>query len=164
MIGGPADPQRRPRVVTVQAVLLAFVAVSAIGGGLEMLLFPQGNPFVKAEWLDSVPVDDWIVPGLILGLGFGLGSALVLWGVLRRRGVGWLDRLATPTGHHWSWLGSMLLGAGLVLWILLEVALIPERSVVEAIYLVVGVALVLLPFAPPVSAWLRSSERRLLAS
>ncbi|MEX1296111.1 MAG: hypothetical protein AB1Z67_08065 [Candidatus Limnocylindrales bacterium] len=77
-MGAPAIPERRPRVVVVQLVLLAFLAVTAIGGGLEMLLFPQGNPFVKAEWLDSVPFDDWILPGLILGVGFGLGSALVL--------------------------------------------------------------------------------------
>jgi hypothetical protein len=163
-MGEPAVPGQRPRAVVVELVLLAFLAVTAIGGGLEMLLFPQGDPFVRAEWLDSVPFDDWIVPGLILGVGFGLGSVLVFWGVLRRPLVGWLDRLATPTRHHWSWLGSIVLGAGLILWILLEVVLIPERSVVEAVYLAVGVVLVLLPLARPVSAWLRSSDRRLLAS
>jgi hypothetical protein len=148
----------------VQLVLLAFLAVTAIGGGLEMLLFPQGNPFVKAEWLDSVPFDDWILPGLILLVGFGLGSVLVLWGVLRRSRIGPLDRLATPTRHHWSWLGSMLLGAGLVLWIVLEVVLIPERSVVEAVYLVVGVVLVLLPWVPTAAAYLRSSAQGLQGS
>lgn len=158
-MGQPKSRERRPRVVVVQLVLLAFLAVTAIGGGLEMLLFPQGNPFVKAEWLESIPLDDWIVPGLVLGVGFGLGSALVLWGVLRRPHIGWLDRLATPTRHHWSWLASMILGAGLILWILLEVALIPERSVVEAIYVGVGLALVALPWFPAASAYLRGQDQ-----
>lgn len=157
-MGAPTTRARRPRVVVVELVLLAFLALTAIGGGLEMLLFPAGNPFVKAEWLDAVPFDDWIIPGLILGIGFGLGSVLVLWGVLRRPSVGWLDRLAIPTRHHWSWLASMFLGAGLILWIGLEVALIPERSVVEAIYLAVGAALVLLPFAPAASTYLRGRD------
>lgn len=71
-MGELAVPEQRPRTVMVELVLLGFLAVTAIGGGLEMLLFPQGNPFVKAAWLDSVPVDDWVIPGLILGVGFGL--------------------------------------------------------------------------------------------
>lgn len=163
-MGTPATRERRPRVVVVQLVLLVFLAGTATGGGLEMLLFPQGNPFVKAEWLDSVPFADWTVPGLILGLGFGLGSVLVLWGVLRRPSVTWLDRLATPTGHHWSWLGSIILGAGLVLWILLEVVLIPERSVVEVIYVGVGLALVTLPWVPAASAYLRGRDQGLMGT
>jgi hypothetical protein len=150
--------ERRPRVVVVELVLLGFLALTAIGGGLEMLLFPQGNPFVKTEWLESIPFDDWVIPGLILGFGFGFGSVLVLWGILRRPSIGWLDRIASPTRHHWSWLGSMILGAGLVLWILVEIVFIPERSAVEAAYLGIGLALAVLPWAPSLSAHLRSSR------
>jgi len=48
----------------------------------------------------------------------------------------------------------MVLGVGLVLGILLEIALIPERSLVEVLYLGLGVALILLPLAPAFSTYL----------
>lgn len=42
----------RPATVKSAIGALGFVGAKAVAGGIEMLLFPQGNVFVKAEWLE----------------------------------------------------------------------------------------------------------------
>jgi len=97
-----------------------------------MLLFPTGNDFLPRQWLDDIPViDSWLLPGLVLGGGFGVGSLLTAY-ALRRR---WA----------WWWPGTILLGVGMIVWIGLEVLFLPQRSLLEAIYGTVGVLLVALP-------------------
>jgi hypothetical protein len=61
-----------------------------------------------------------------------------------------LERL---TGHHWSWTGTIVIGAGQVLWILLEVISIPF-SMLMVIFGSIGLALAVLPFTPTLRKYL----------
>lgn len=133
--------------------LLAFLGVTALGGGIEMLMYPHGNEFVRAEWLDHLPLfDTWIVPGVVLGLVFGVGSLVTVFGLWRRPAWQALHGMRFDEGRHWAWSSSMFLGIALLAWIALELAVLPDRSWLEAIYAGVGVALVALPLRPSVRA------------
>ena len=57
-----------------------------------------------------------------------------------------------PTGEHWSWLAAMVLGAGQVLWIALELVYLPAVSWFHPLYGAVGLALALLPLRASVRA------------
>lgn len=60
------------------------------------------------------------------------------------------------TGHHWSWIGSVALGLGLVAWILAELWLLPDQLwALQGLYLAVGAAIVGLACSPQVRARLR---------
>lgn len=147
---------RRPPAAWALLLLLTFLGLTALGGGIELVLFPRGNEFVPGKWLEGVPlVDTWLVPGLVLGLGFGAGSLLAAYGVLRRPRWMWLRGLETATGHHWSWTATWLIGIGMMTWILLEVMFIPERSFIETVYAAVGFALVALSVAPSFRRYLK---------
>ena len=151
------NASRPPSVLTALG-LLAFLGVTALGGGIEMLLFPHGNEYLPTEWLDGIPlVQSWVLPGLVLGLGFGAGSLVVGWGMFRKPRWGWLHRGFSRNGLHWSWVGCVLLGLGLILWVALELVFIPKRSLVEAAYGVIGVALATLPLLPSTKSHLRST-------
>jgi hypothetical protein len=129
--GGRRQTQAAP-TIRILLGLLIFLGVTALAGGIEMLLFPTGNEFLPRQWLDDIPViDSWLLPGLVLGGGFGVGSLLTAY-ALRRR---WA----------WWWPGTILLGVGMIVWIGLEVLFLPQRSLLEAIYGTVGVLLVALP-------------------
>jgi hypothetical protein len=138
---------RRPFSVTLIIVLLALLGVGAVGGGLAMIFGIGGESFMPDEYLDSLPlVDNWLVPGLVLLLGFGVGSLVAMYGVLRRPGwpaIGWLEE---RTNHHWSWLLTMIIGWGQVAWILIEVVSIPFSALMPTFGLV-GLALALLPLS-----------------
>lgn len=149
---------RRPRSVTATLWILGFLGITALGGGIEMLLFPKGNDYLPASFLDEIPiVDTFIVPGLVLAAVFGLGSLFLTWGVARRSelpGFGWIER---RTGRHWSWLGTVAIGICFTAWMVIEIALLSGPSdsettgevvtglVLWGIYGLVAVALLVLP-------------------
>ena len=144
-------PVHRPALERLTLALLGFLGVTATAGGGAFLLGPtEGEAaWFPSEWLDELPlVDSFVLPGLVLGVGFGLGSLGTLWGMLRRPHwavLGWAERL---TGMHWSWLATVALGVGHMAWIGLELAYL-DFSALHAVYGAVGVALAVTPFAPP---------------
>ncbi len=148
-----AVPRHRAVSVRVTMILLFFLGFTALAGGVALVFGVAGSMAPPVAWLESIPlVDSWVVPGLVLGIGFGLGSLLTGYGVLRRPHWGWAGAIERMTRHHWSWLATILIGAGHVIWIALEVLLLPELSILQAVYGPLGLALMLLPFLPSVSA------------
>jgi len=144
---GAAEVRHRPGTVWALVIMLVFLGISAAAGGVAML-----SGFAPPDsWLDAIPVvGSWVVPGLVLGVGFGAGALLTAYGMVRRPSPSWLGPLERLTGHHWSWPASLLLGAGQLVWIALELVYLPEYSALQAVYGGTGAVLVLLPLLPAV--------------
>lgn len=139
VIAVPKDTASRPLSALVAIATLWFLGITAVGGSLGFFLdLGMRDP----RWLDEIPlVTNWAIPGLVLGIGFGLGSILTAIGVARRPDLGWLSWLEDLTRHHWSWIGTVLLGLGMMTWIGLQLVWI-EPSFLHAIYGIVGLLLV----------------------
>jgi hypothetical protein len=148
----------RPWEVTITGVLLLVLGLGAVGGGLAMIFGVGGETFLPDEYLDDVPlVDSWLLPGLILFVGFGLGSLVALYGVLRRprwERLRWLER---ATGHHWAWIATILIGLGHMVWIGIELNSIPFSPLMPTFGLV-GLALTLLPLTPSMRSYLEAGR------
>jgi hypothetical protein len=143
----------RPRPPAVKATIgvLIFLGITALLGGAELAFGLWAGAEPPSDWLDALPViDSWVLPGLVLGAGFGVGSLVAAYGMLRRPRTAWASAVERLTGRHWSWAMTELLGLGMLAWIGLEIGYLPERSWLEALYGLVGVALVLLPALPSV--------------
>jgi hypothetical protein len=91
----------------VLAVLLAVVALNAFGGGVYGLLGADGVP---ASWLDGSPFRTYVVPSLVLLVVVGGSNALAAVLVLRRAAM--------------SQAASVAAGAILLVWIVVQVAII----------------------------------------
>ena len=105
-------------------------------------------------------IDSWVPPGLVLGIGFGAGSLVAAYGMLRRPRLGWLGSVEQLTRHHWSWIATILIGLGQVAWIGIELIYLPELSALQAVYGGVGVVLLLLPMHPAVRRYLAPNHTR----
>ena len=148
---------RRPRSVTALAAVLFFLGLTAVGGGTALVL-GRGAP--PDAWLDRIPVvDSWTVPGLVLGLGFGVGSLVTGYGVLSGRSWSWLAGLERRTRHQWSWSAAILLGLGQAAWLGLETVYLPALSPLQFIYAVVAVALLALASLRSTRTYLRRGTR-----
>lgn len=146
----------RPFPVVVVLTLLTFLGLGAVGGGYAMTFGIGGEDFMSQEYLEALPlVNSWLVPGLILMIGFGFGSLVVAYGVLQRPTWRWLSGLERLSGHHWSWIATILIGVGQVVWITLELISIPF-SILMAIFGPLGLALALLPLTRSVRTYLES--------
>lgn len=107
-----------------------------------------GDAVMPDEYLEALPlVTNWVVPGLVLMIGFGIGSLVTAYGVVRRPSWRLLSGLERITGYHWSWSATLLIGIGHVVWIMLELVSIPF-SILMPVYGAVGLALALLPLTP----------------
>jgi hypothetical protein len=149
----PADPAaaRRMKLVVATGAVLIFLGVSAVAGGIALTFGVPATARPPDTWLRAVPlIDSWTIPGLVLGVAFGLGSLVTAYGVLRRPRWTALAGPERVTAHHWSWIATILLGAGQIVWIGLELVYLPGLSFLEFLYGCVGVILVLLAMIPPV--------------
>lgn len=147
---------RRPIPVWVTAILLFFLGVTAVVGGVALVTGVIEAMSPPIEWLQPIPlIDSWVVPGLVLGIGFGVGSLVTGFGVMTRPGWPWVEWVEARTRHHWSWLATILVGVAHVLWIGLELVFLPELSILQVVYGPLGLALVVLPLTASVSSYLR---------
>jgi hypothetical protein len=120
-----------PHYLLIVAVL--FQALSGIGGGVALLVDPAGGLIgMPVSMLAHSPFDDFLLPGLILLLVLGVVPLCVSWGLWRRR--------------PWAWHGSVFVGASLIIWISVQVAMVGYRGdpPLQAIYGGVGVAILAL--------------------
>jgi len=110
-----------------------FVALTAVGGGIALALGAEGGRFPRS-WLSGTPFVDYSAPGLILAAVVG-GSATAA-------------AIALVRGSSVAPGAAAAAGVVLVGWIVGEVVLIGADtelvSPMEALYLVVGAAMIVL--------------------
>ena len=127
-LGAPGRSVERPRYVWIAVVLEVFTAVGAIPVGLMFLTDPTGRAVgLPGGWIEATPFGNYLVPGVYLlvmnGVMMLVAAAL---SVLRHRFAPWL------TG---------VLGVGLIVWILVEIVLLPETMLLTWVFLATGVIL-----------------------
>ena len=126
----PADRRvERPGYVWLAVALELFTALGAIPVGLMLLTDTTGASvgFPKG-WIEATIFGTYLLPGLYLLLVNGIGM-LVLAGLTIQR-------------HRWApWLTGVL-GAGLVIWIAVQLVVMPEVSFLQAMFGTIGIVLV----------------------
>lgn len=125
------------------AALALFSAISSIGGGVAMLLFPDGAGLMPLSMLDGSPFSTFFVPGLLLAFVIG-GTSTVCAVLTLRRSPFAID-------------ATVLAGGALTVWIVAEVAMMRSFHWLHALY--GGLGLVMLTLGA--EAALRSSIPRL---
>jgi hypothetical protein len=148
---------RRPASVVATTAVLLFLGLTALGGGIELILYRHGGTFVDAAWLELIPFNTFLVPGLILAGGFGIGSLLAGIGMWRRMRWSAVEPIELATGYHWSWSLTIALGVGFAGWVASDILMIgvhtlgspgPDRitaTITYAVYASVAVLLLALP-------------------
>lgn len=112
-------------MVTVLGILLAFIAINAFGGGSYGMMSPKELP---KEWLEGSPFDSFFIPSLVLFVVVGGSHILAAFWVLRNK----------PHGYT----AAILAGVVLLIWILVQVAIIGFVSFLQP--LMAGLAVVVL--------------------
>jgi hypothetical protein len=117
------------RVLTI--ILLFFNVISAFYGGILLVLDPSGELMqIPAALLQSSPFDSFLIPGLILLIVIGTGSLITAILTIRK------------SKSYYKWVVTM--GSGLIIWILTELLMIREFSMLQVIYGGLGIILLFL--------------------
>jgi hypothetical protein len=139
--------------VRLLVALMAFQAVSALGGGAAMLLAPRGA-VLPIELLAGSPFETFVIPGLLLFGVLGVLPAIATWALLARPRWEAMEPLERRFGAHWSWPFAGALGIALVIFIVVEVALI-DGHWLQGLYGGVGLAIVAATLWPDTRRHLR---------
>ena len=146
--------ERRPGALWALVPLLGILSAGGFDGGLSFVTDPTGASLgAKLTWLDRTPVSDFRLPGLFLLVVYGIGALAVIAGLMMKSSPGPLARLDRILGYHWSWAGSIALGAGLVLWIAYELVVMPETTFLQPALIVIGLLIAGIPFLPSMRHW-----------
>ncbi|HEY8167356.1 MAG TPA: hypothetical protein VIF84_01460 [Candidatus Limnocylindrales bacterium] len=138
----PADHRiARPWYAWLGVALELATAVTAIPVGWMLMTDPTGAGIgLPSDWIESSPFGSYLIPGLYLFAvnGVGMVIAAVLTGI-----------------RHWSapWLTAAL-GVGLIVWILVQLAIMPETMWLQWTFLSVGIAMGLVALF-----WLRRTDQ-----
>lgn len=118
------------RFARAALALEIFLAIGALAGGIALMVGPRGEIIpLKVSSLAGSPFDTFFVPGLILFSVLGLGpivAALLVW--LR---------------HPLAPLGACVIGAWLLIWLAVEIAVIGYTNdpPLQPFYLILGAAI-----------------------
>jgi 4-hydroxybenzoate polyprenyltransferase len=114
-------------------------AISGLAGGYALLADPSGDLIgLPLAWLEGTPFSDYFVPGIILFWVLGVGPLVVAWALWR--------------GRSWAWYGSLVVGTGLAIWIVVEMVLIGYQPTppLQAFYGLLSLVILSLSAAPSV--------------
>ena len=79
---------------------------------------------------------------------------MVAWALLRRPRSAALEAVNPFRTEYWGWTLSGVIGVGLVIWIAVEMLIVP-LSFLQPFYAGVGLVIIALTLAPPVRACYR---------
>ena len=118
----------RPSYVWLAVVLELFTALGAIPVGLMLLTDTTGGSVgFPRGWIESSIFGSYLVPGLYLLAMNGIGMVVLAALSIQR--------------HRWApWLTGVL-GTGLVIWIGVQLLVMPEVSYLQAMYGAIGLVL-----------------------
>lgn len=97
----------RPTSVLVLAGLHVLLGIRGVLGGGQFIVDPTGGIVgVSTSMLAGTPVSDFLVPGIVLFVGFGVFPLAVASGLVR--------------GFDRAWIASLVVAVGLLGWVVLE--------------------------------------------
>lgn len=113
--------------VRILGIYDLFLAIGAIWIGVQMMMLSSGTIFAEEypdNWVDRLPFDSWVMPGVLAIVIFGLGNLQAAVFSFKKR-------------HNNSWVPSAIMGA------IFFFSLIFQRTILEESYIVDGPFLVL---------------------
>lgn len=128
---------KKPISVIVLMVSVFFQALSGLGGGVFLIADPTGETLnLPISFLRDSPFTDYLIPGTILFNVLGVYPLIVSAGLWRRK--------------YWGWLGSILLGISLLIWIFVEILMIGYQSEppLQLIYGILGIVILFWALLP----------------
>ncbi|WP_042353045.1 hypothetical protein [Bacillus massiliigorillae] len=136
--------RNRKLVKTLNLILLFFTGIGALTAGFGFIADPSGHAVgMTTDILPKEIFPNYMVPGLFLFIVIGLGQTITALIAIKQNCV-----------DVWKYIFFM--GFVLVVWIVIQVALIGLLSVLQPIFFLVGVLEMILAVMWKKTAWRRS--------
>ncbi len=138
----------RPFIVWVLIALHILLGINGVGGGGAFILAPDGSLMgMPLSFLDNSPFPDFLIPGIVLFISLGIFPLAVAFSIWALPAWRWPDRVNPFKQTHWSWAASIAVGVIAIVWIAVQVLIIP-LSFLQILIFCWGVVILLLTLLP----------------
>ena len=143
--------QPKPFGAVFLIFLIIFQSVSALFGGIVLILGPQGNLLkMPVSSLEYSPFHNFLIPGLILFIVLGLFPAFAAFCLIFHPGKKWVNSLNIYHDRHCGWTYSLYTGLMLMIWITMQIALIGYGDFIHTLYALIGILITVITLVPNV--------------
>ena len=142
-----------PIALWLLKTMLWVLGLSALVPGVEMMMDPSGKAVGFPEGaLAGSPFPNYLIPGFLLTAFIGL-LALVAWYALwKKPSSAFIERINPFPKQHWGWTIALMSGFSLIIWILVQMMMVPYFFL-QPTLLTWGAVIVLLCYIPGIKAY-----------
>lgn len=141
---------KKPWELYLLAFLMVFVGLMSLAGGLLFVIKPDGS-LMKIPVNDlgtRTPFQDFLIPGLILFVVLGILPLIITYALFARPNSNIFRRLNVDKSMAWPWSWSVYYGFIVIMWIVIEIALIGYHSFLQTAVSMFGVAILVVALLP----------------
>jgi magnesium-transporting ATPase (P-type) len=144
--------------INTHIFLLAFLGISAIGGGGALIISPSGKLLggLPLSILKNSPFQDFLFPGIILFLVLGILPCLVVYALIKKPENKWAERLNFFKDMYWAWSFSIYIAFALIIWLQVEMFFIQAVNWLHNFYMIWAIFIIFVALLPEVRSFYRN--------
>jgi hypothetical protein len=138
----------------IHLFLLAFLGLSAIGGGGALIISPSGKLLggLPLSLLQNSPFDNFLIPGIILFVVLGLFPTVLIFVLRKKTASPFSEHFNFFKDMHWPWSFSIYVGFALIIWLQTEMYFLQGVGWLHNFYMIVAIAIIFVSLLPQVRA------------
>jgi len=131
-------------------IVLGFLALGAIGGGIVLIISPAGELIgIPLSEFKNIPFSSYIIPGIILLSVLGLIPLLLIIALLKKPESKIAERFNIFNDMHWSWTCSIYIAFSLIGWLHIELIFLQgEVHWLQTFYLFYAILIIIIALLP----------------
>ena len=139
-------------VINIHLFLMAFLAISAIGGGGALFISPSGKLLggMPLSLLKNSPFKDFFYPGLILFLVLGILPCLVVFSLIKKPENNLAEGINFFKDMHWAWTFSIYIAFALIIWLQIEMYFLQAVGWLHSFYMFLAILMIFVALLPKV--------------
>ena len=136
----------------IHRFLLAFLGLSAIGGGGAIIISPSGKLLggLPLLILERSPFTSLLIPRIILLVVLGLVPSLLVFALLKKPTSILAERINFFKDMHWSWLFSIYAAFALIIWIQVQAIYVQGVGWLQTFYMFCAIPIIFVALLPQV--------------
>ena len=138
--------------IKIHIILLAFLGISALGGGGALTISPSGKLLggLPVSILKNSPFKDFFIPGIILFLVLGTLPCLVAFSLIKKTVNKLAESLNFFKDMYWAWSFSIYIAFALIIWLQTEMFLLQSVDWLHNFYMILAIVIILIALLPEV--------------
>jgi hypothetical protein len=136
----------------IHLFLLAFLGLSAFGGGAALIISPSGKLLggLPLSILQNSPFNNFLIPGIILFVVLGLFPSLLIFALLKKTASKFAVRFNFFKDMHWAWSFSIYVGFAIIIWLQTEMYFLQAVGWLHNFYMILAIAIIFVALLPEV--------------